>query len=125
LFAGGQAKADEQMGLAGAGSESERLQQIRAVLPCEVRVTAATHPLFGSLLAAHRFRRVDGEVFLVVTLPDGSPGTIRVEATDIVAAASPERAVTVLDGDGVRRLHQLVDGLRPSRGGRVVGGDDK
>jgi len=113
------------MGPLDAGSEPDRLQQIRAVLPCEVRVTAPKHPLFGSLLAAHHFRRVDGEVFLVVRLPDGSPGTIRAEATDIVAVASPEGAVTVLDGDGVRRLHQLLGGLDPGRGRRVVGGDDK
>jgi len=65
-----------------------------------VRITAATHPLFGQLLGARDFRRVDGVVFLVVGLPDGSPGTIRADATD------------VLDVNGLRALNHLVRGLR-------------
>jgi hypothetical protein len=44
------------------------------VLPAEVRVTAATHPLFGRLLWASGFKRLGGVLHLVVTLPDGSPG---------------------------------------------------
>ena len=72
------------MGLADSGSDTDRLQHLRVVLPCEVRVTASTHPLSGLLLAARHFRRVDGVVFLVVTLPDGSPGTIRADATELL-----------------------------------------
>jgi hypothetical protein len=40
------------MRLAGARSDSDRLQQLRAVLPCAVRVIAESHPLFGRLLTA-------------------------------------------------------------------------
>jgi len=78
------------------------------VLPCRVRVTASAHPLFGELLAASAFRRFAGVVHLVVELPDGSPGTIRADATDVLAAAEPELALAVLDAGGVRALWFLV-----------------
>lgn len=61
------------VGLAGAGSESDRLRQLRAVLPREVRVVVETHPLFGLLLASG-LKRLNGIVHLVVVLPDGSAG---------------------------------------------------
>jgi hypothetical protein len=81
-------------------------------LPYEVRVTAATHPLFGQLLAARDFRRVEGVVFLVVELPDGSPGTIRADATDVLGVGAVESVVTVLDVNGLRALNHLVRGLQ-------------
>ena len=74
LLAGRDAQAYEQVTFPGAGRDSDRLQQLRAVLPCEVRVTAVTHPLFGRLLAASGFKRRGGVLSLVVMLPDGSPG---------------------------------------------------
>jgi hypothetical protein len=64
--------------------------------------------LFGRLLRAVSFKRLNGSVFLVVQLPDGSPGTIRADATD-VSGERPARGPSVmLDGDGVRALHALV-----------------
>ena len=54
------------------------------VLPCEVRVSSATHPLAGA--AGGRpvgFKRLGGVLLLVIELPDGSPGTIPAEATDV------------------------------------------
>jgi len=114
------------MGFPGAGSDGDRLQHLRAVLPCEVRVTAATHPLFGLVVAAHQFRRVDSVLFLVVTLPDGSPGTVRADATDVLGSPADEPGVTVLDGDGVRALRALVARLKPPRRKVPVGArDDK
>ena len=104
--------ATRNMGLAGAGSDGDRLQHIRAALPCDVRVTAAIHPLFGRLLAARDFRRVDGVVLLVVELPDGSPGTIRVEATDLLGMDPGVAVVTVLDVEGLRALSGLVRTLQ-------------
>jgi hypothetical protein len=95
------------------------------VLPCEVRVISLRHPLFGQVLAANHFKRVDGVVFLVVTLPDGSPGTIRADATDVCGEADPELVAVVLDGDGLRTLFAMVTGLRARGGGPVVAGDDK
>jgi hypothetical protein len=91
-----------------------------------VRVTAAAHPLFGCLLAAHQFKRVDGLAFLVVNLPDGSPGTIRVDATDVLGASTKDSAGTVVDGEGLRALRSMVTRLRPTRGsGRSGAGEDK
>jgi len=82
-LAGPDGQPDGQVCFAGARSEGNRLQQLRAVLPCEVRVVAETHPLFGRLLAARSFKRWNGALLLVVELPDGSPGTIRADATDV------------------------------------------
>jgi hypothetical protein len=101
---------DRQVGLAGARSEGDRLQQLRAVLPCEVRVVAETHPLFGRLVAAKSFKRWNGVLLLVIDLPDGSPGTIRCDATDVLGVVEPGLR-SVLDGAGLRALHRLVEQL--------------
>jgi hypothetical protein len=84
-------------------------------LPAEVRVTATTHPLFGRLLVASGFKRRDGQLLLVVTLPDGSPGTIRADATNILGSVAAETGSTVLSVEGLRRLHGLTVALRPIR----------
>jgi hypothetical protein len=108
------------MGFPAPGRDSDRLQQLRAVLPCEVRVTSVTHPLFGRLLAASGFRRRGGVLSLVVRLPDGSPGTIRADATGILGDPPPVGA-TVMSVEGFRGLHELVmvlaspPGRSPSR----------
>jgi hypothetical protein len=93
------------------------LQQLRAVLPCDVRVVAETHPLFGRLLAARSFERWSGVLMLVVELPDGSPGTIRADATDVFGGSVAEGAVAVLvlDAAGLRELHRLTQRLFQSR----------
>jgi hypothetical protein len=76
--------------------------------------------LFGRLLAARSFKRWNGVLLLVVDLPDGSPGTIRADATDVLGVAEPERAVSVLDAAGLRELHRLVQRLRASRVAGIV-----
>ena len=82
-------------------------------------MTAATHPLFGELLAASDFRRLDGVLHLVVVLPDGSPGTIRAEATDVLGARPEATAGTVvLDVEGLLSLRRLVLQLQPGGGSR-------
>ena len=104
-------QSDEQVALPGAGSDGDRLQHLRAVLPCEVRVTAEIHPLFGELLACSGFKRWNGVLLLVVELPDGSPGTVRADATNVFAAtpmAPMAPAGLVLDGHGVQALQALV-----------------
>jgi hypothetical protein len=73
-----------------------------------VRVVSETHPLFGRLLAAKAFKRWNGVLLLVVDLPDGSPGTIRVDATDVLGAAQAAGPRSVLDPAGLRELHRLV-----------------
>jgi hypothetical protein len=80
------------------------------VLPCEVRVTSPLHPLFGRLLQATGFKRWDGDLLLVVVLPDGSPGTIRAEVTDVLGVLEAALPVSVLSVDGVRHLRRLLAG---------------
>src|SRR5215203_3864308 len=46
------------------------------------------------------FRRRNGVLLLVVELLDGSPGTVRADATNIFAAAPMAPTGLVLDGDG-------------------------
>jgi hypothetical protein len=110
------------MRLPNADSEGDRLQQLRAVLPCEVRVIAETHPLFGCLLAAKSFKRWNGVLLLVVELPDGSPGRIRADATDVLGDCGQVDAVAVLNAAGLRELHRLAQRLLESR---VAGFVDK
>ncbi|WP_264917056.1 hypothetical protein [Mycobacterium kiyosense] len=95
---------------------------MREVLPCDVRVVAETHPLFGRLLAARSFKRWNGALLLVIALPDGSPGTIRADATDVFGACGVQGAVSVLNAAGLRELHRLAQRLFESR---VAGFVDK
>jgi len=76
-------------------------------------VTSQTHPLFGRLLEATGFKRVDGLVLLVVVLPDSSPGTIRADATNVFGERpvdDEDPGATVLSVEGVRRLRGLIAG---------------
>ena len=86
------------------------------MLPCEVRVTSPAHPLSGRLVAARSFKRLQGVLLLVIVLPDGSPGTIRADATDVLGAGNREGAGTVLDAAGLRRLRALAAGTGGERG---------
>jgi hypothetical protein len=84
------------------------------VLPAEVRVTAEVHPLFGRLLWASSFKRLGGVLHLVVTLPDGSPGTVRADATGVFGDGGGLQAQgmpggAVLTVEGIRQLRVLVD----------------
>jgi hypothetical protein len=84
-------------------------------LPCRVRVTALSHPLFGDVLEASGFKRWNAELLLVVGLPDRSPGTVRADATDVFATPPAEPSSLVLDGAGIERLHGLVMALQRQR----------
>ena len=102
-----------QGGLVGLDREGDRLRRFRARLPCEVVVTAVTHPLHGCRLRAYAVRHVDGVPHLKVELPDGMPGLVAVEATDALGAEpGGAGAGLVLDGDGLRRLRAVVMRLR-------------
>jgi hypothetical protein len=81
-----------------------------------VRVTAATHPLFGELLEASGFKRWNGVLLLVVGLLDGSPGTVRADATDVFAGDLVEPTRLVLDSGGFQALRVLVTGLQRGPG---------
>jgi hypothetical protein len=105
------AEGDREVALACPGRDSDRLQHLRQSLPCEVRVTATTHPLFGRLLRASGFRRRSGVLLLVVDLPDGTPGTIRADATNAFVDAVADVPLTVLSVEGMRQLRRLTAAL--------------
>jgi hypothetical protein len=90
-----------------------------------VRVTATTHPLFGQLVPARDFKRMGGVLFLVVVLPDGSPGTIRADATDMLGEVITEQIPLVMDADGLRVLRQLVTAGTATRSRPARSGKDK
>jgi hypothetical protein len=104
-----------QVRLARAGRDSDRLQHLRRLLPCEVRVTSAVHPLFGRLVPATGFKRREGILLLAVILPDGSPGTIPADATNVLGEPATEAGTSVLSVEGVRRLQALISSLEPGR----------
>jgi hypothetical protein len=81
--------------------------------------TPWTHPLFGELLACSGFRRWNGALLLVVDLPDGSPGTIRADATDVFATEPTASIGVVLGGAGVQVLHALVAALGRPRSAAI------
>jgi hypothetical protein len=71
-------------------------------------VSSPTHPLFGHLLKASGFKRWRGQLLLVVTLPDGSAGTIPAEATNVLPSEAPVVLTAMFSADGFRHLHQMV-----------------
>lgn len=92
--------------------DPDRLQQLRSLLPCEVRVTSPTHPLSGKLLMALSFQRRNGVLMLVVTLPDDSRGTIAAAATGVFGESAVEATPAVLSAEGFQHLHDLVVALK-------------
>jgi hypothetical protein len=86
------------------------------VLPCPVRVTAGTHPLYGQVLEAVSFIHLRGVLHLVVRLPDSSPGTIPASATGVFGEHAAAGPAAVLDADGLRRLRALVMALSAAVG---------
>jgi hypothetical protein len=81
---------------------------LRSPLPGEVTVTHAFHPLCGQRLVVEGCRRVGGVPCLIVRLPDGTPGTIAVQATSAGRAAGEQPAGALLSAEGVRALRRLL-----------------
>lgn len=69
------------------------------------------HPLFGRPLEATGFKRWRGRLLLVVVLPDGSPGTIAADATDVLGESRAESSAGVFTVEGLRELKSLVEVL--------------
>ena len=86
------------------------------MLPCVIRVTGAGHPLRGRTLDAVSFIHLRGVLYLVVRLPDSSPGTVPASATDIFGVAAAAGPAVVLDAGGLRRLRALVTALAAREG---------
>ena len=82
------------------------------MLPCEVAVTALAHPQHGCRLRAYAFRHVDGVPHLKVELPDGMPGLVAADATDVFGPGQAAGTGLILSGAGLRRLHAVVMRLR-------------
>lgn len=88
-------------------------------------MTAEVHPLFGRLLWASSFKRLGGVLHLVVTLPDGSPGTIRADATGVFgdggglqAHSEPGGAVLTVEGIASCACWSTIADGRSSEPGR-------
>jgi len=70
------------------------------------------------LLKATTFRRWQGVVHLVVSLPDGSAGTIAADATDVFGVEAEAPGTTILSADGLRHLRALLEALRATAASR-------
>jgi hypothetical protein len=91
----------------------DRLQHIQAALPADVRLTSRRHPLVGKLVRVESAHRWNGNIWLVVMLPDGHPGRVRVEETEL-SGADPlgEMATGTLSLEGLRSLRAHVARLK-------------
>jgi hypothetical protein len=80
-------------------------------LPEKVRITWVDHRLYGSELPVHGWHHVQGEIHLLLTLPDGSRGYFPAAGTALFDAQERDRPALILTGDGVRQLRQLMEAL--------------
>src|SRR5207302_1283579 len=85
---------------------------VLANLPEKVRITWVDHRLYGTELPVHGWHHVQGEIHLLLTLPDGSRGYFPAAGTALFDAHEHNRARLILTGDGVRQLHQLMETLQ-------------
>jgi predicted homoserine dehydrogenase-like protein len=87
---------------------------LRPLVPQEVTITAAHHPLAGRRLAVEGRRAIRGRAHLIVRLPDGTSGTVELQATSAAAGAGSASAGALLSVEGLRRLRRM---LAPSAAG--------
>jgi len=82
-------------------------------LPERVRIVWPQHQLCGAELAVHSWQRINGEIHLLVTLPDGSNACLPAAATSLwEPLVHDEPPAVMLSADRIRQLHQLVDALQ-------------
>jgi hypothetical protein len=93
---------------------------VLANLPEKVRITWADHRLYGAELPVHGWHHVQGEIHLVVTLPDGSRTYFPAAGTALFGASEHVQSAVGLTVDGVRQLRQLITALQ-DRGRRRRG----
>ena len=104
------------------------IARVLAQLPERVRIVWPHHQLCGAELAVHSWQRINGEIHLLVTLPDGSRGYLPAAGTSLWEPLVDDgRPVLMLTGDRIRQLRQLVEALqaRSRRRRRSVGPKSK
>jgi hypothetical protein len=82
-------------------------------------VTSSVHRLFGRLLMPSGFKQRGGVQFLMVLLPDGSPGTIPGAAPDILGADPVRGVVTAPSVEGIWELRAPAGSLKGLGGPRL------
>ena len=89
---------------------------VLAQLPERVRIVWPHHQLCGTELAVHSWQRINGEIHLLVTLPDGSRGYLPAAGTSLwEPLVDDNRPALVLTGDWIRQLRLLVEALQARR----------
>jgi len=76
------------------------------------------HRLYGAELPVHGWHHLDGQIHLLVTLPDGSRGYFPAEGTALWGTATGDLPSLVLTADAVRRLRLLIEASEGRRRGR-------
>jgi hypothetical protein len=90
----------------------DRLQHIQARLPGDIRLTSRRHPLVGQVVRAEQAHRWNGEIWIVVQLPDGYRGRVRIGETDLDDGQPDEPTTATISVDGIRSLRELLDRLK-------------
>jgi hypothetical protein len=88
-----------------------------ANLPAVVRVTLPEHRLYDCMLPVHGWHHLDGEIHLLVSLPDGSRGYFPAAWTAIWGRSDTERPHRLVSAESIQSLRALVEALdrrRPS-----------
>ena len=65
----------------------------------------------------HGWHRIQGEIHLLVTLPDGSRSYFPATGTALFDAEKPDQAVAIVTVGAIRQLRQLIEILQ-ARGRR-------
>jgi hypothetical protein len=92
-------------------SVAPQTAHVLANLPEKVRITWVDHRLYGTELPVHGWHHIQGEIHLLLTLPDGSRGYFPAVGTALFSAEEGDLAALVLTGDAVRQLRQLVEAV--------------
>jgi len=110
------------------GPVPREIARVLAHLPERVRIVWPHHQLCGIELAVHSWQRVNGEIHLLVTLPDGSRACLPAAGTSLwEPVVDDDRTAVLLTAEGIRELRHLMEALqaRTRRRHRSVGGKSK
>jgi len=95
------------------GPVPREIARVLAQLPERVRIIWPHHQRCGTELVAHSWQRIDGEIHLLVTLPDGSRGYLPAAGTSLwESLVDDDRPALMLTADRIRQLRQLMDALQ-------------